>query len=397
MLVFDERDKLGDAPGIHALIVGVSEYPHLQDEDSPARGLELKSLTSAAASAFKVYEWLLRNQTSLPLPLATCRLLLSPSEGELAANPGMGHVNWQRATRDALDAAAGDWRKDARKHRDGMTFFYVAGHGFQRNRDDTVLLMEDFGQPGAVLLKNAVEFQNIYSGMALARPDDSIARRQLYCIDACRVRPSLFSRFEQLRMLDVFDIPILDVPDDRNAPIIHATVPGDVSYGKPQEQSLFSQALLAYLDGLAGAPYDDASGKTRWHVSVLSLEHAFRHFQQLVQQPEAGQVAMFGGQRNGEEFVLHRLDESPMVNLRLSIDPEEALTCTLVEIVDGQNTPVQSVSGLEEPHPFIKQLRAGIYRISASIKPPDVRFKPYPGEPKMLLPPWYTLTMKVLP
>src|SRR5439155_21081683 len=90
-LAFDERDQLGDAAGLHAFVVGVSAYRHLPDGPGPPApdNFEMAQLTAPAESAFRIYQWLVERQEQLPVPLATVRLLLAPSTGELAADPAL--------------------------------------------------------------------------------------------------------------------------------------------------------------------------------------------------------------------------------------------------------------------------------------------------------------------
>ena len=140
-LVVDNRNALGDQPGLHALIVGVSQYPSLEGGATPvADPWGMGQLTSTASTAHMIAEWL--KGALLPVPLATIRLLLSPaaSEGHLAgiADP---------ATLDNVIAEADAWRTDASSNRDSRTFFYFAGHGIQRNKEDAVFCLAGFRRP----------------------------------------------------------------------------------------------------------------------------------------------------------------------------------------------------------------------------------------------------------
>jgi hypothetical protein len=74
---------------LHAVLIGVSAYPHLPNGGgAPApKSFGLKQLSSSALSAFRMHEWLTGAATKLPLPLGSVELLVSPSAGELAAEP----------------------------------------------------------------------------------------------------------------------------------------------------------------------------------------------------------------------------------------------------------------------------------------------------------------------
>ena len=83
-LVIDNRATVKGDPGVHLLIVGVSDYLNLPDHDDVPREETwfLTKLSSPALSAFKIYQFLTAKD-SLALPLKTARLLLSPSQVEL--------------------------------------------------------------------------------------------------------------------------------------------------------------------------------------------------------------------------------------------------------------------------------------------------------------------------
>src|SRR5438128_1410514 len=79
------------APGTHALIVGVSDYEYLPTPGilGEPRTFGLKKLASPALSAYKIFDWLMKNHADLPKPLASARLLVSPSQAEKDAEPAL--------------------------------------------------------------------------------------------------------------------------------------------------------------------------------------------------------------------------------------------------------------------------------------------------------------------
>jgi hypothetical protein len=62
--VVDKRAEHAGKPGVHALIIGISNYPNLpaageqRTEQQKRYGLGLSRLTSAAATGFLIYQWL---------------------------------------------------------------------------------------------------------------------------------------------------------------------------------------------------------------------------------------------------------------------------------------------------------------------------------------------------
>src|SRR5882672_7155518 len=195
-LVLDNRNALKGGKGLHALIVGVSHYNHLPGGNAEI-GTEtygLNQLTAAATSAYKVYEWLKARGEHLVAPLATVRLLLSPSNDETNLLGLADPSTWANFAEEASR-----WQEDASANDDDATFFYFAGHGIIRNKHDSVLLCEDFARPRRGPLPNVVELDNLFYGMAPPAPPEKQrahkplykqrARKQFYFIDACREFP----------------------------------------------------------------------------------------------------------------------------------------------------------------------------------------------------------------
>src|SRR5262245_10801586 len=101
-----------ERPGLHALVVGVSEYGYLLSGDdpreAPAHHFGLRKLTSAARAAFRVYRWLVDRANHLAVPLASSRLLLSPSAAE---QPELS--DWAPAANlSNFETAASAWRHE---------------------------------------------------------------------------------------------------------------------------------------------------------------------------------------------------------------------------------------------------------------------------------------------
>jgi Caspase domain len=367
-LLVDRRTELGSQPVLHALIGGVSAYRHLPNGsgEPAAKDFGMQQLSSTALAAFKMARWLLDHQDRLPVPLATCRLLLSPSPAELQVEAGLAGLA-DPALLDNFLAAADAWREDCSTHRDNIALFYFAGHGVQRSRDDAVLLLEDFGARGGGALRNAVDTNTLFSGMSPSAGRPEMARTQLFFVDTCRNRPAEFSNTELMSTTPVFDIELSD-RDDRRAPIFYAAVPGSLAAGIRGQQTLFSLALLACLDGAAAEPVEEEGG-VRWHVTVHSLSEALdREIKELNEQKHADQDFTVGGQ--AKEAMICVLPEPPQVELVLEIDPLDALPVTHVKVRDASLKLVCNLKAPLAPHPFQRSLPAGIYQFSAQIKPP---------------------------
>ena len=126
-LIFDNRANLQGQPSLHVLIAGVSAYQNLPKQTEPLKpeNFGLRQLSSTALTAYQVYRWVLDHQQNVPVPLATCRLLLSPSLDEVAAEPALNELADPCTLNNFLVEAAG-WRNDAGLNEGNITFFYFA-------------------------------------------------------------------------------------------------------------------------------------------------------------------------------------------------------------------------------------------------------------------------------
>jgi hypothetical protein len=293
-LVIDNRRQGIPGPGTHILIAGVSSYPHCIGGVAEPAGLDLgiEQLTSAATSAYRLFRWLVEDKHLSPAPLMTVRLLLSPAPEEVRSDPTIFEHGGDRCTLQNFLAAASEWRNDASTHRDNVTIFYFAGHGVQRENPDSVLLLEDFGGPGGGPLRNAVDVQNIFLGMAPSEQRSEIARTQLYFMDTCRLQPRDLDNYHHMNTTATFEIYKRGT-DDRYAPIFHAAAAGSSAYGVPGGQTVFSKLLLDALKGSA-LNTEAVDGRMSKVLSIHSLDRAL----------EAGIKAWQAATGGSQEYAL---------------------------------------------------------------------------------------------
>ena len=366
-LLHDTRAALGANPGVHALIIGVSEYPFLGGGQQPvADPWQMGQLTSTASTAHKVFQWL---QTArLPLPLATCRVLVSASPAEAALAGLTNH-----ATFDNVFAEAHDWRTDANSNPANITFFYFAGHGVQRSKEDAVLCLRDFREPpaGAPALRRAIDVATLRGGMAPSPTQANIARTQFYFVDACRVQPGQLSKFTAPQTGALWDLET-EGQDDRCSPVFYASVSNHVAGAIPGVQTLFSKALIACLEGEAGDSLgEDGAGDPVWGVTVQGLNDALQSkIDELNVLLGGDQTYSTGGTFKPATICV--LDKPPMVDVILQVDPEAACQVSRVT-VKGNDEPPRV---LDPPvaHPVHHQLKAGLYSVELSFNPPAPPF-----------------------
>ncbi len=393
-LVIDHREQLQGRAGLHAVIVGVSAYDFLPREENeafdPQLTMGLRQLSSTALSAFKVFCWLQEHQNTLPVPLATVRLLLSPTEAEQAARQEMEGLA-DPATRPNFDKEAKAWRADAAKDPRNVTFFYFAGHGAQQTPEDALMLMADFGNGEGVRLSNAVDISNIYQGMAASDAFPTMAQTQLYFVDACRDFLPAFRNYKPEAAAQIFDVQLNAPDDNRIAPIFFASVPGRQAYARIGQQTLFSEALLRCLSNDAGE-IKEIDGEDRWYVSVHSLSEA------LTQVLAGSHQHVVGGMVR--DALITFLEQPPSVQVSLEVIPADAVTLTHLEILDNLGHELPSPPYPEVPfplpkHPYECVCPAGTYMIRAIIEPPDPRYTDVTRPNRKIMPPIYPGKVRV--
>jgi hypothetical protein len=254
-LLFDRRSQIDADPGCHALIIGVSSYPHLMAGDGPPAPNQLGKgqLSCGASCAARVTDWLINHQDRLAAPLATCRTLLSPSTQETVPS-------CEKATLRNLLTAAAEWRADLSGDRRNIAFFYFVGHGLELSSMEQALLMSDFGDGVGPLLKGSVTVNNLFYGMAPTARTPHIARTQVFFVDTGRTHHPGLQPFELHNTTAVFDADLATL-DDRSAGVFYGAAPGGNAMAFRGEdgigRTVLSESLLMCLDGAAAVAIDE--------------------------------------------------------------------------------------------------------------------------------------------
>ena len=368
--------------GLHALVIGVSAYPHLAGGTAPSsRAFKMGQLSAAALTAHRIADWLEEASDRLSVPYGSCRLLLSPSPGELEPLPAKRE--YLPATLEQLRAQALLWREESSQDPDSVSFFYFAGHGLQRTRQDAVLLMQDFadsalGNP----LAKGVDLQDLFKGMAPTATRPRMALNQWWFVDACRGYPSEFDNFETLRAQEIFGAELSDV-DRRNAPLYYGALPGTNAYSVSRESTIMGRALLECLNGAAG---EKRAGAQEWWVTTGTL---LRALQELV--GEVGTQDIWdGGQMPRPNTRVVRLEDTPTVRVRVELDPARAARKVSLRVERKADGLTMEVPSPLSPNPFEDKWPAGLYRMTC--EPPN---ETIPDDDWMVFPPLFPWKGKV--
>jgi hypothetical protein len=333
-LIVDRREGLSNAPGVHALIVGVSQYEKLPGVDDPpdVSSWNLTSLVSPALSAALLANWLLEKAeppppltTDLALPLKTLRLLLAPSLLEvLPPMPGAPTI----PRREAFASAVSEWHNDCRDSRDSIALLYYAGHGFTRGRGDNNLLltMSDLFEAGRPRLANVALASNLFNGMAPQTAVDTVARRQFFVFDCCHTFPEQLAQFDDRSVPPILDVLVSEgVADDREFARFHAVPDNMAAFASKGRPTYFAQCLLDALEN-AGRKVPN---RALWTVDGNAIAGRLRvRYQQLTGLKLVQQVA-------GSGPALRNLAAPPMVDISIQLDPMAAATGRGVALENG--------------------------------------------------------------
>ncbi len=385
-LVIDNRQNV-NGPGLHAFIVGISDYAHLEvpgPNVDPAVGFGMTRLASPALSAFRMQEWLKKppHGSTLAAPLKTCRLLLAPSNAERVVEPALAGSGVERPLRASFVRSAVEWRKDASVDPADQTLFYFAGHGIRTGPEESVLALEDFAIPNFPQIERCASVTNVRQGMAPAPSFPNIARTQFYFIDACRNLPEAVRKFVSLRAPDVFDVELND-HDGRATPTYFATVDGGFAIGRSGKTTVFCEALLdAFTRGAEVA--EDFGQSTRWPVTSVTLKRALDRYLLRKFRGAAPEVDLRGMVR---EPALLYLDQ-PEVEIDIEVTPAGLAGQSEIALLDDSANPAFQAP-LMQPT-LTRLVNAGIYRLQVSAGvPPVEKHRSKPRNVNQVLPlPW---------
>ncbi|MEU4237726.1 caspase family protein [Actinoplanes sp. NPDC026619] len=307
-LVFEVKDGDPAGPALHALIIGVGAYPHLKDgSGTPLPDLGRfgapGQLTSPPRSALAWTDALIAARDEWLAPLGTVDLLVS-SPPKPADDGGDDH---EPATRDAIQSAFGRWWKRCDRHADNIALFVFCGHGLQA--ESQVLLAADFGHDEHSPWMKAFDFDRTRLAFMANH-----ARTQLFVVDACR--EVTLANLET----PVPYAPPLREPGKRD-PLrcefdftARATSRKRSAYGKPNEPSYFTKALLRGLDGGAASRI-----RREWLVTTGDLAGHLDALMAMVDAP-VGQQPQVTTTRSARI----RRTPAPLAHLRVDCKPSRA-------------------------------------------------------------------------
>lgn len=375
-LIWDRRTELAGKPGLHAILIGVSEYEQLPgSDDPPGDGLyALQKLQSAALGAYALAEKLkeLDGLDRLYRPLKTLRLLLAPSPLELQAEPGIAAAAVCPPTRAGIQAALELWRTDVAGSAQDMALFYYGGHGL-REGEDNIFLASDFLTPGTGELDAAFKLSSIRGGMTVSDDLPDMGLDQFYFIDACREQSDILEQLPMKEPPAVFDPSLNHIADKRRAPVYFASPNGGIALSDAGTLSGFTKALVIALDHAAPEKrWIEEKDRMDWPINATSLKNGIQFLD-----PDykgEGKVELTGLVSNP---IIGFAVDPPELILKLSFAPKAIRGQVASVALRCKQDPPIPVPGGPEDEPRLVRIKAGMY--SFELVPKDAAFaNPYP-------------------
>jgi hypothetical protein len=361
-----ENAIVTNAPRLHAFVIGVGDYPHLNGGTGTLAQdpLGLSQVTTPCHTVPKIVDWLLNKYNNPACPLGSVEVLVSPGAPVGGQAPA---VVADSATMANIEKAFAAWEQRCSKQADNISFFYFCGHGVAKIGQ--YLLPEDFGDPQVPnQWKNCIDFGGLRDGMRKCK-----AQTQLFFVDACRETP-----FGLLTQLHVTGNPLItasftDMVTCSSA--YYATTQGRKAYGPDDEPTYFSRALLSCLNGVAAE-----KRKGKYVVDTYSLSNALgkamahngrRYKQTLACNPDVSGLAV--------------INEPGTQRVIAAIECSSDAASAVAEIMLSSNGAVLFQSARGKAKPLIEEVDAGDWIID--VRFPGGEYAPSPPLQETFVPP----------
>ena len=340
----------------HAIVIGAGDYPHLLkgSDTLSAHHDGMGQLSSPPISARAVAKWLIESYNNPDKPLDSVALLLSEANATDFVNSKTGiQLTPERANYANVAQAIKDWAQRGIEHPDNLLIFYYCGHGVAQGADMS-LLMSEYGDDPQAPFDEALDFRKFRLAMSRNLPS-----QQVYFVDACRSSSdTLIESFSAGR------VPVqLGKGAAAETPIYFATLEGEDAFGKKDEVSFFTKALLR---GLKGTGSDKP--EREWIVTTTRLKEAIDY--DVKQAFEAGAKRRQVPQTDAlGTFVIHQLTSEPEVPVIVTCAPDShnknaEFTCFFQDIEKDHRAPADGHWSLTLPagdYKFRAQLPNGVH------------------------------------
>ncbi len=332
-MYFDETRAGG--PSAHALIVGVAAYkaPKLQTP-----------LTTTTLSARAVADWFVGGRSACfhndECPWGSVAVLLSEPATTADGRSVYAEGAVPRASFEATRACVRSWVTRMNTNKDSLAFLYVASHG-ESYLNRSAFLLEDYGVDSLDATAGMSEVEQFVSALENATPTN-----QLLLFDCCRTPAdiSLPWNTEYGTKLIALTRQLDDHGEPRKQWVIAATSLGEVATGRKNNTTLFADALISALNGVASDPSEDD-----WPVRPGVLVDKIDRLLALHRLP--GEKAQTPSGRHSGSFNITCPGESEDVPVYISLQDAKDWAESVITIVPTPGNSV-TIEGAENEPPF---------------------------------------------
>ena len=356
--IFDDGSP-ADAPGMHAIILGVGHHWHLHGGKGPETQLPkapmINQLSSPPHSARAMADFVLKTyHGDKTHPLRSLSMLVSEPQQSTFANLLVPKVKLVDPTIANIKSAIEQWKLRGDQHKDNLLFFYICCHGLSAGLQHT-LLASDFANEDGELFENAIDFTEFHRAMG-----DCEAKQQVYFVDACRtMSPNLLE--DQFKGDPLIDADPIVAP--RTSPVFRSSLAGDPSWATRNAPSPFCRSIqLAYQ----GSSWRQEQGT--WVVCSSQLKSAVENQIKRVMRRFPGFPHLID-RDNDVTFTLKVIEDGiePLVPLDITCTPEDANEQVHFELQKlGSAAPIDVPTRAASKHPWLLDVPFGIYDLTAS-------------------------------
>ncbi|SCB58079.1 Caspase domain-containing protein [Rhizobium aethiopicum] len=311
-------DVVPDGPATHALIIGVGAYRSARFK---------RPLTTTTVSARALADWFVDGGElgfdNPDCPLASVALLLSeptPENEARQATYGEGPV--PRADFPNVQAAVRAWVERISSHKDNLAILYVASHG-ESFYGSTAFLLEDFDTDPLDVTAGMCEIEQLVGAL-----ENAVPIHQLLLFDCCRTPTDA-----RLPLVGTFGTKIInlvrredDHGENRKQSVITSTSLGEVAIGRTNKTTLFAEALMTALAGVAGE-----RANAKWRVQPGNLADKIALLMSL--QRVAGEKAQLPNSRLAGNFPITYPRDSRDVPVYISFDDPADWPDSIISVV----------------------------------------------------------------
>jgi Caspase domain len=243
-----------------------------------------------------------------------------------------------RATFANVQRAVEAWTTRAGTHRGNLLLLFVASHGESFGRR-TAILLEDYGSVEKRVTAGMTEIEQFVDALAEIESEN-----QLLIFDCCRMPTPLRLRYDQQ-----FGSTLVDPPAREGLPrrpyVLRSTALGAEAFGRKNRPTLFTQALLDALKGLAASPND------RWAIDNYKLADIAARLLGLhlrdgvpLQEPDS-QIS--------RRFLVSVAPPTETATVFVSLTSDYDFVGSRIRVMDGQAL-VTEVTGSKDEPPFAR-------------------------------------------